>query len=124
MMPLAAVAVGGAIGASCRYGIGLAASRWLGAAFPFGTLLVNVLGCLLMGLFAAVMAKHSSAAHEWQLFIAVGVLGGFTTFSSFALEAFTLAQRGEVGLALLYVGASVLLSLAALALGFMLARGA
>jgi CrcB protein len=95
---------------------------WFGAGLPLGTVLVNVLGSFLMGLLAALLAEGPSASQPWRLFLTTGVLGGFTTFSAFSLDALALWQRGETGLALAYVLGTVLLSLAAIALGVAAAR--
>jgi CrcB protein len=105
-----------------RFGVNRLSALWFGPALPFGTLAVNVLGSFLMGLLVATLAEGSAATQPWRLFLATGVLGGFTTFSAFSLDALTLWQRGQVGAALLYVAASVLLSLAAIAAGFAIAR--
>jgi CrcB protein len=105
------VALGGAIGASLRYGANLGIGRLLGAAFPWHTLAVNVIGSALMGGLMVL------SAHRGQLqlapFLMTGILGGFTTFSAFSMDTISLAQRGETALAAGYVLASVLFSLAA-----------
>jgi CrcB protein len=118
------VAIGGAIGASLRYLAGLGVLRLLGpnAPFPVAILMVNVAGSFLMGLFVAAAAQRG-LTHLSPL-VATGILGGFTTFSAFSLEAVTLYERGAVGLAALYVGASVVLSIGGLLLGLALGRGA
>jgi fluoride exporter len=114
------VALGGALGSLARYGAGLAAARLFGLAFPWGTLFVNVLGGLAMG----VLFVRLDPAHEQlRLLLGVGVLGGFTTFSSFSLEAVRLAQS-NLGAAALYVGASLILSIGACWSGMMLGRPA
>lgn len=116
------VAAGGALGAVARYGVGrlLPASGW-----PWGTLAVNVVGGLAMGLLTGWLAFRSGAGGETvRLFAAVGVLGGFTTFSAFSLETALMIERREFALAMGYVGGSVVLSIAALFLGLMLARRA
>ena len=115
------VALGGAIGASARYLAGLAVLRLAGPGFPLGTLLVNVTGSFLMGAFV-VFAAERSGAHAAP-FVMTGLLGGFTTFSAFSLDAVTLIERGAVGQAVLYAGGSVLVSIGALALGLLLLRG-
>lgn len=117
---VAQVAAGGAIGASARYLAGVAVMRAMGPGFPWGTLLVNVAGSFLMGVLIVVLAHLGGT--RFLPFLAVGVLGGFTTFSSFSLDAVTLYERGAVGAAAGYVAASVVLSLAALFAGLMLAR--
>ncbi len=115
---LAYVACGGALGALARHGLVQLAAQLHPSAFPYATLAVNMLGCLLMGMLMAILSKH--AAPQFQLFLAVGVLGGFTTFSAFSLDALQLLQRGEMLHALGYVLVSVLGSLLAVAVGWML----
>ncbi len=116
------VASGGAIGSVARYLVGLLMTRILGAAFPWGTLTVNVVGGLLMGLFIELLARRFDGSNELRLFVAVGIMGGFTTFSSFSLDVALLWERGEVFSALIYVLLSVILSIGALFLGLWLAR--
>ncbi|MYZ48896.1 fluoride efflux transporter CrcB [Propylenella binzhouense] len=118
MLHVLLVACGGAIGASARHLVGMAALRWLGSGFPAGTFTVNVLGGLLMGLLAGWLAlKAPGGGQNLRLFLATGVLGGFTTFSSFSLDAVLLWERGAVATAAGYVLASVILSIAGLAAG-------
>ena len=95
--------LGGGIGAALRHGINLAAARALGTAFPYGTLLINVTGSFIMGLVAAYFAFKGDASQHWRLFLTTGILGGYTTFSAFSLDAALLYERGETGLAALYV---------------------
>jgi fluoride exporter len=116
------VALGGALGSAARYLVTVAATRLLGPAFPWGTVFVNLLGSFLMGVLVELIARRFGASAELQLFLATGVLGGFTTFSSFSLDAAVLAERGDLGLAFAYVAGSVLLGLAALFAGLALAR--
>ena len=118
------VAAGGGLGAMARYSLGLAAGRLApNAAWPWGTFAANVLGGLAMGALVGWLAFRGGAQQETiRLFAAVGVLGGFTTFSAFSLDAATLWTRGDTGLALVYVAASVGLSLAAIAVGLWLGR--
>jgi CrcB protein len=111
------VALGGAIGSAARYGVGLAAARVFGAGLPWGTLLVNVIGGFAMGLLAARVGSAENA----RLLFGVGILGGFTTFSAFSIETVRLMQT-QIGMAALYVAASVILSVGACALGFALGR--
>ena len=115
------VALGGAVGASLRYLTGLGAVRLMGPGFPWGTLTVNVVGSAAMGALVVILAD--SLGNRFAPLLMTGLLGGFTTFSAFSLDAVSLYERGEAGLALLYVGASVILSLMALALGLWAARG-
>ena len=118
MTPLLSVAVGGALGASARYVTGLAALRLFGAGFPWGTLTVNIVGSLLMGLAFVLIGQGGRLSP----LLMTGLLGGFTTFSAFSLDAVTLYDKGAVALAGLYVIASVTLSILALIAGIALAR--
>lgn len=116
------VFVGGGLGAALRHGVNLAAARLLGPAFPYATLIENVSGSLVMGLLAGYFAFRGDASSHWQLFFTTGILGGYTTFSAFSLDAVLLYERGAFGLAALYVAASVLLSIAGLIAGLWLVR--
>lgn len=112
MIPTAIqVALGGAVGASLRYGANLGIGRLLGAAFPWHTLAVNVIGSALMGGLMVILAHRGQ--QQLAPFLMTGILGGFTTFSAFSMDTISLAQRGETALAAGYVLASVLFSLAA-----------
>lgn len=122
-MPLVLVMLGGALGSGARHLVGRATLRLLGPAFPYGTLAVNLIGGLLMGLLVGSLARFGSGGETWRLFLGVGVLGGFTTFSSFSLDAVTMMERGAAPLALAYVLVSVTGSILALAGGLALARG-
>ncbi|KCV82756.1 camphor resistance protein CrcB [Actibacterium atlanticum] len=121
MAVLAQVALGGAIGASGRYMTGVLATRIMGHGFPWGTLTVNVVGSFVMGALAVVLALKFD--NRFAPFLMTGVLGGFTTFSAFSLDAVTLFERGQVATAALYVITSVTLSVLALIAGLALARG-
>ena len=110
------VFLGGGLGAAARHLVNLGAGRLLGLGFPFGTLVVNVLGSALMGVIVTGAALRWQLPQEARLFLTTGVLGGFTTFSAFSLDVLTLWERGRHELAILYVAASLLLSLAAIAL--------
>ncbi len=116
------VFLGGGIGAALRHGVNLAVARTLGTAFPYGTLIINIVGSLAMGLIAGYFAFKSGPSQHWQLFLTTGILGGFTTFSAFSLDAALLYERGAIGMAALYVGASVLVSIAALFAGLTIIR--
>ncbi|WP_010137510.1 fluoride efflux transporter CrcB [Oceanicola sp. S124] len=122
-LTLLKVAAGGAIGASLRYLSGVAILRLAGPGLPMplGVVFVNILGSFLMG--ALVVYIGEKGLGHWNPFLATGILGGFTTFSSFSLEAFTLYERGEPGLAALYVGVSVVVSLAAIVAGTYVMKG-
>ena len=117
---LAYVAIGGALGASLRYLAGIWIVRLVGHGFPAGTLTVNVVGSFVMGVFV-VLAAHRGLTHLSPL-VMTGLLGGFTTFSAFSLDAVTLWERGAVGQAVLYVALSVGLSIAGLLAGLWAAR--
>jgi CrcB protein len=116
------VFLGGGIGAALRHGVNVAAARALGTGFPYGTLTVNVVGSLVMGLMAAWFAFEGSPSQHWRLFLTTGILGGFTTFSTFSLDTALLYERGELGLAALYVVVSVAAGLAGLFGGLALVR--
>lgn len=116
------VFLGAGLGGALRHGVNLFAARLLGTGFPFGTLTVNVLGSLIMGLLAGYFAFKGDASQHWRLFLTTGVLGGFTTFSTFSLDVALMWERGELGAAGLYVLLSVLVSVAALFAGLLLVR--
>lgn len=116
------VFLGAGIGGAGRHGVNVLSARLFGTGFPAGTLVINVLGCLVMGLIAGAFAFRGYLPQELRLFLTTGILGGFTTFSAFSLDAALLWERGEVGLAALYVGASVIFSLLAVAAGLALSR--
>ena len=120
--PLLLVAVGGAAGAMLRYLFGVAAMRSFGAAFPWGTWGVNLIGGLAMGLLAGLLARGSEHGEMLRLLIGVGVLGGFTTFSAFSLESYNMIVRGDVALACAYAMSSVAGSIVMLWAGATLAR--
>jgi len=117
------VGIGGAIGSIARYGSGVLVGRIWPTSFPLATMLVNISGSLIMGLFIGYLARTTPA---WQadarLFFAVGVLGGFTTLSSFSLDTFTLIERGEIGQATIYVLGSIVVSVLALFVGLLIMR--
>ena len=123
MTPILLVGIGGAIGSIARYLSGVLVGRAWPTTFPLATMLVNIGGSLIMGLFIGWLARTTPA---WQadarLFVAVGVLGGFTTLSSFSLDTVVLLERGEIGQAALYVGGSVIVSVAALFVGLLVMR--
>ncbi|MBS0125636.1 fluoride efflux transporter CrcB [Thetidibacter halocola] len=120
MTPLIQVALGGAIGASARYLTGIAAARLLGKGFPWGTLIVNIAGSFLMGVLVIALLQFNG--NRYAPLLMTGILGGFTTFSAFSLDAVTLYERGQIGLAATYVAGSVILSIGALFAGLSLAR--
>jgi CrcB protein len=115
-------AAGGAIGSGARYLVNVAAARALGPHFPWSTLIVNVVGCLLMGIVAELVMRRLGGSPEARVFLATGILGGFTTFSAFALDFNALMQADARSAALLYVLASVGLSIGAVYAGLMLGK--
>jgi len=124
MNPYLLVAAGGALGSVARYGAGVLVGKAWDATFPLATLMINIAGSLAMGLFIGYLARTTPS---WQadarLFVAVGILGGFTTFSSFSLDTIAMLERGEMVQAGLYVVASVAVGIAALYGGLVLLRG-
>ena len=124
MYPFLLVGAGGALGAMSRYGISVLIGRLWPMSFPLATLLINIIGSLAMGLFVGLMARLLPTwQNEARLFVAVGILGGFTTFSSFSLDAIVLIERGEMVQATAYVLLSVVLCLIGLYLGLLVTRG-
>jgi CrcB protein len=121
-MRLVLVLAGGGLGSAARYLVGIwAAERW-GSSFPWGTLTVNLLGCFLIGLLATLADDVRSIGPDARVFLVVGVLGGFTTFSSFSLDALRLGERDELLRAVVYVGASVGAGLVAATVGIAAGR--
>lgn len=116
------VACGGAIGASSRYGLGLLLAKPT-QVFPWSTWWINILGCLLAGIFFAMTERFPVLQQETRLFFMVGILGGFTTFSSFGLETFILLRNGHITVALLYAFSSVVLGVLLLILGYYFSQG-
>lgn len=116
------VFLGGGIGAAVRHGVNVAFARWFGTAFPFHTLFENVSGSFLMGALAGYFALKSQAPQELRLFLTTGILGGYTTFSAFSLDAVVLWEGGRIGAAAGYVLASVAGSIFGLVLGLALVR--
>jgi CrcB protein len=116
------VFVGGGLGATLRHVINMTCARCMGAAFPWGTFIINITGSAVMGLIAGYLAYKGEASQPWRLFLMTGILGGYTTFSAFSLDTAVLYERGELGLALAYVLGSVVLSIAGLFAGLALVR--
>jgi fluoride exporter len=121
MNPIILVMSGGAIGAGLRYGL-TRALPYGGDGWPWATFTANVLGGLAMGVLAAWVLRGDNSAESLRLFVGVGVLGGFTTFSAFSLEMAQMVERGQMGLAALYAIASVLIALGALFAGMTAAK--
>ncbi len=122
MYMIAAIAAGGAMGSVLRHYAGKAALTMLGNGFPYGTLFVNVFGSFIMGILVGLFAQTFNPSQEMRAFLTVGLLGGFTTFSSFSLDVVTLYERGEFASAALYVILSLVLSLAGIFAGLFLTR--
>ncbi|MFV2093371.1 MAG: fluoride efflux transporter CrcB [Hyphomicrobiales bacterium] len=116
------VAIGGAIGASGRHLFGITMLRLFGSGFPWGTLSVNIVGSFLMGVLVELMALKLNISNEFRLFLATGILGGFTTFSAFSLEVALMIERKQFLIAGAYAGASIIVSVAALFAGLALVR--
>jgi CrcB protein len=117
------IAIGSALGGMARFWLSGVSARLFGEAFPWGTLIVNVTGALVIGLFATLSGSGGRLDVDpaMRLFVIVGLCGGYTTFSAFSLQTLTLIQEGKVGLALLYIGASVIVCLLAVWIGPLLA---
>jgi CrcB protein len=122
MNPYLIVFLGAGIGGTARYAANLFVPRVMGGDFPWHTLLINIAGCLVMGLVAGWFAHRGDGSGAWRLFMTTGILGGFTTFSAFSLDAMLLYERGQLSMAALYVLASVLVSLIAVAAGLAIMR--
>lgn len=123
MYHLFLVMVGGGLGAGGRHLVSLATLRWFGPGFPVGTLTVNVVGSLIMGLFIGwLVHQQAPFTQPMRYFVATGFLGGFTTFSAFSLDTSILWERGDTVLALVYILASVVLSIVAVFAGLLIMR--
>lgn len=116
------VFLGGGLGAAIRHGINLGVGRLLGGGFPYATFIINVSGSFVMGLMAAWFAFKGDASQHWRLFLTAGVLGGYTTFSTFSLDAALLYERDQFMLAAIYVIGSVALGLVGLFAGLAIVR--
>lgn len=120
-----AVGIGGAMGSMARHGVNVATTRFAGQSVPYATAVVNVAGCFVIGLLAGAVASEMIRVSEtWRAFVFVGILGGFTTFSSLGLDTLTLARDGSVGLALGNVAGQVIIGIASVFFGFSLLTAA
>jgi fluoride exporter len=117
-----AVALGGAIGSVARYLVGIGSGKLFGLDFPWGTLIINIVGSFLIGAFVESFALRWDLPQAVRVFLTVGICGGFTTFSTFSLDAYLLMDRGEWWPAAGYIVGSVVLGIAALAAGLQLVR--
>ncbi len=124
MKVLLAVAAGGALGAVGRYLVMIQVARWFGSGFPFATLAVNVIGSFILGLLIELLALVWSPPQELRALIVVGVLGAFTTFSTFSMDVALQVERGEANWAMVYIVASVVLSIGGFFAGMHLVRAA
>jgi CrcB protein len=122
MIQVMAIAAGGALGAVLRYWASTAVYTWAGRGFPWGTLAVNVLGSLMMGLLSVWLLERMTQSAEWRAFLLIGLLGAFTTFSAFSIETLSLIEQGQHVKALVNALSSVLLCVAAAWIGVVLAR--
>ena len=123
MKAILVVGAGGALGAIVRYLIFVLATRLFGLNFPYGTLIVNIAGALMLGILIEALALRWDVSAELRLFMVVGFLGAFTTFSAFSMDTVVLYERGRLDLCALYVSASIVLSVGALFLGMIASRG-
>lgn len=122
MMEVLLVAVGGAIGSVLRYYVGVWSVRLAGAGFPWGTLTVNLVGSFLIGIVVELIVRKFDGSPALRLFLMTGIIGGFTTFSTFALDTVVLMEKGQLGTAIVYVLVSVVVSLCAVFAGLSLIR--
>jgi CrcB protein len=122
MLNILLAAMGGAIGSVLRYLVGVFSVRWFGPSFPWGTLTVNVVGSFVIGLMVEVIARRFNASAEMRVFIVTGIIGGFTTWSSFTLDTMVLFGRGATFAAAAYVIGSLVISFAAVFAGLALGR--
>lgn len=122
MLDFLAISLGAIVGANARYWISRSALRWLGPAFPYGTLAINVLGSFILGFFMIWSTQRVMVDPRWRLLIAVGFCGGFTTFSSYAFESMALMEQGQWMLMTSNIVSNNLLCLAAVLAGMALAR--
>ncbi|MBT1513578.1 fluoride efflux transporter CrcB [Bradyrhizobium sp. SRL28] len=116
------VFIGGGLGSTLRHLINVICARCPGTGFPWGTFIINITGSTVMGLIAGYLAFKGEASQPWRLFLMTGILGGYTTFSAYSLDAALLYERGELTSAALYVIGSVVLSIAGLFAGLALVR--
>jgi CrcB protein len=122
MNQVMAIAAGGALGSVLRYGLSTWVHSLTGRGFPYGTLAVNVLGCLAMGFLFVVLVERMGTSAVWRAGLLIGVLGGFTTFSSFSIETFNLIEQGAMAKAAANMAASLVLCVGATWLGVLFAR--
>ena len=122
MSQVIAIAIGGAFGSVLRYGLSTWVHTLVGRGFPYGTLAVNVLGCMAMGVLFVLLVERMGASAVWRAGLLIGVLGGFTTFSTFSIETFNLIEQGAMAKAAGNIAASLVLCVGATWLGVIIAR--
>jgi CrcB protein len=120
--PLILVSIGGALGSSLRYITSLMMQKWFNQNFPWGTLVANILGCLLIGLLMGYFSKDSSSQNDYKLLLVTGFCGGYTTFSAFAFENYKMLQTGNYTTAFTYIAMSLIVGLAAVFCGYLLSK--
>lgn len=122
LLPYMVVFAGAGLGGALRHGVNQMTAHLFGFEFPYGTLAVNVIGSLVMGLLVEYLAFKGGLSQELRLLLTTGLLGGFTTFSTFSLDTIVLWERGQGGVAMAYVALSIVLSVGALLAGLMIVR--
>lgn len=122
MNDLVVIGIGGALGAMARHGATHVGNLLLGTSFPYGTLIVNVVGSLLVGIIFAVLVERELFSPVWRSALIIGFLGAFTTFSAFSLQTVALIEEGRFAAALIYVSGSVIVCIGAAAIGLLLGR--
>lgn len=122
MMKYLWVGLGGALGSMARYAAGVWIYERMGTRFPYGTFVINISGCFIIGVVLTVLDSHLSLPHEWRLAVPIGFVGAYTTFSTFEYETLRAFQNGQAATAVLYVGLSVLIGFAAVWVGVVTGR--
>lgn len=116
------IALGGALGSIARFWVGTLVTNRMGTRFPFGTLLINVSACLIIGLSLEILSRHANLSPSWRFLVPIGFVGAYSTFSTFEWETFSSLTQGAFWVAILYVASSLVLGLIAIALGVTLAK--
>ena len=122
MFELGIIGLGGALGAMLRFVLGNSLTKVLGGNWPYGTFVINLAGCFLMGVLMTIIVERGLLPPIWRMFLCVGLLGGFTTFSSFGFEGFTLLVEGRLVESIFYIGGSLICGLLAVTMGVIAAR--
>lgn len=116
------IALGGALGSAARFWVGTLVTNRMGSRFPFGTLIINLTACLIIGLSLEILNRHANLSPSWRFLVPVGFVGAYSTFSTFEWETFSSLTQGAFWIAILYVASSLVLGLIAVALGVTLAK--